>query len=80
VKTAADADAVEARANNLTRATTALASGAQVIATDYPVPDPTIGPYVVQFPRSAIARCNPVTAPKWCRTRDIENRKGLRNG
>ena len=80
IKTAADADAVEARANNLTRATTALASGAHVVATDYPVPDPTIGPYVVQLPGSAIARCNPVTAPKWCRTRDIENPEGLRKG
>jgi len=80
VKTAADADAVEARANNLTRATTALASGANVVSTDYPVADPAIGAYVVQLPGSAIARCNPVTAPQWCRDRDIENTRGLRTG
>ena len=72
VRTQADADAVEARANDLTRATHAIESGAQVVATDYPVPDPTIGPYVVKLPGTAIARCDPVTAPKTCRDRDLE--------
>ena len=79
VKTRADSDAVEARAGDLTRATIALASGANVVATDYPVADPTIGPYVVDLPGTAIARCNPVTAPTWCRDRDIENAQGLRH-
>jgi hypothetical protein len=78
VRTQADADAVEARADDLTRAANAIQSGAQVVATDYPVPDPTIGPYVVRLPTTAIARCNPVTAPKGCHDRDIENAKGLR--
>jgi hypothetical protein len=50
VKTRADADGKEARANDHTRADAAIASGAQVIVTDYPVPDPTIGPYVVTLP------------------------------
>ena len=79
VRTQADADGVEARANDLTRATTAIQSGAQIVATDYPVPDPTIGPYVVRLPTTAVARCDPVTAPKRCRDRDIENPKGLKN-
>jgi hypothetical protein len=47
VKTRADANGVEARANDHTRAEAALASGAQVIMTDYPVADPSVGPYVV---------------------------------
>ncbi len=50
VKTRADANGVEARANDRTRAEAALASGAQIVVTDYPVPDPTIGPYAVTLP------------------------------
>ena len=79
VKTRADSDAVEARAGDLSRATSALASGANVVATDYPLSDPTIGPYVVDLPGTAVARCNPVTAPTSCRDRDIENARGLRH-
>ena len=67
VKTRADANAVEARAGDLTRATTAIESGANVVATDYPVSDAALGPYVVDLPGTAVARCNPVTAPRWCR-------------
>ena len=79
VKTRADANAVEARAGDLTRATTAIASGAHVVATDYPVSDAAVGPYVVDLPGTAVARCNPVTAPTWCRDRDVENIRRLRN-
>jgi Phosphoinositide phospholipase C, Ca2+-dependent len=50
IKTRADADGKEARANDHTRADAAIASGAQIIVTDYPVADPTIGPYVVTLP------------------------------
>jgi hypothetical protein len=50
IKTRADADGKEARANDHTRADAALASGAQVVVTDYPVADPLIGPYVVALP------------------------------
>jgi hypothetical protein len=50
VKTRADADGEQARANDQTRADAALASGAQIVVTDYPVPDPTIGPYFVELP------------------------------
>lgn len=77
VRTLADADGVEARADDLTRATAAIESGAQIVATDYPVPDPTVGPYVVKLPTSAVARCDPVTAPKRCRDRNLENARGL---
>jgi hypothetical protein len=50
VKTRADADGEQARANDQTRADAALASGAQIVVTDYPVPDHTIGPYFVELP------------------------------
>jgi hypothetical protein len=52
VKTRADANGVEARANDHTRAESALKSGAQIIFTDYPEPDPTVGPYEVTLPPS----------------------------
>jgi hypothetical protein len=49
VKTRADADGVEARVNDHTRADAALESGAQIVQTDYPVADPVIGPYFVRL-------------------------------
>lgn len=79
VRTRADADGEEARAGDLSRATLALDSGATVVSTDYPVADAAVGPYVVRLPGTAVARCNPVTAPRSCRDTDIENARGLRN-
>jgi hypothetical protein len=78
VKTQADADTKEAYANDLARATVALQSGAHVVATDYPVADPKVGPYVVDLPGTGVVRCNPVTAPKWCKDTDLENPRGLK--
>jgi hypothetical protein len=52
VKTRADANGVQARANDHTRAAAAFASGAQIVVTDYPVPDPAVGPYSVTLPPS----------------------------
>lgn len=80
IRTLADADGVEARANDLTRATNAIQSGAQVVATDYPIADPTVGPYIVKLPTTAVARCDPVTAPRRCRDSDVENARGLAQG
>ena len=79
VRTRSDAEGVEARADNLKRATTALASGATIVATDYPVPDPRVGPFRVDLPGRAVARCNPITAPKQCRNAWLENPTGLRH-
>lgn len=79
VRTEADADGVEARANDLSRATAAIASGAQIVATDYPVADPTVSAYVVNLPDNVFVRCDPVTAPKTCRDRAVENAQGLTN-
>lgn len=79
VKTRADADAVEARATDSTRALEAITSGATIITTDYPLPDPSIGDYKVELPGSAVARCNPISAPPRCRDNALENPRGLRN-
>ncbi len=72
VRTLADVDSKEARANDPTRANAAIASGATIVATDFPVADPAIGPYVVDLPGTAVARCNPVTAPKRCKDSALE--------
>jgi hypothetical protein len=72
VRTRADDAGVEARANDASRANAALASGAQLVSTDYPVPAPS--GYVVAAPGNP-ARCNPVTAASvvGCTPRDVED-------
>jgi hypothetical protein len=77
VRTRADADLVEARANDATRRDLALRSGAQIVSTDFEVAVPAIGDYVVQIPGGTPARCDPVNAPKNCRPSDVENPRQL---
>eukprot|EP01035_Chromulina_nebulosa_P068734 gene68734-94193_t len=48
VRTRADADTREARANDATRQTEAFASGAQYISTDYMTPDARFSAYVAK--------------------------------
>jgi Phosphoinositide phospholipase C, Ca2+-dependent len=80
VRTRADADTIEARANDTTRRDLALRSGAQIVSTDYPAPDLAINPdYAVQIPGGRPARCNPVRAPEGCRAIDAENPRFLRS-
>jgi len=62
VRTRADADTVEARANDTRRRDAALASGAQYVSTDYMEPDPRFGPYRVRLPDGIVAACNKVRA------------------
>ena len=60
VRTRADADTREARSGDTRRREAAFRSGAQVISTDYPQPDPRLGDYRVDVSRSiAFVRCNP---------------------
>ena len=73
VRTRADADTVQARADDTKMRDTALAGGAQFVSTDYEVADPRFGPYRVQIPGGTPARCNPVTAPPDCRSTDVED-------
>ncbi|HEV8205363.1 MAG TPA: Ca2+-dependent phosphoinositide-specific phospholipase C [Acidimicrobiia bacterium] len=78
VRTRADADLIEARANDVTRRDLALRSGAQIVSTDFEVAVPAIGgDYVVQIPGGTPARCDPVNAPKNCRPSDVENPRRL---
>jgi hypothetical protein len=73
VRTRADANTVEARANNAVPRDTALAGGAQYVSTDYLWPDPRLaGGYHVALPEGRTARCNPGRLPKGCG--DLESR------
>jgi hypothetical protein len=70
VRTRTDADTQQARTNDTTRRDIALASGAQLLSTDYPASEPSQWtPYSVSLPGGAVARCNPVNAPPSCSDR-----------
>lgn len=70
VRTRADADTIEARANQTTTRDAAFASGAQWVSTDYPVPGSASryngSPYYAALPSGTVARCNPVNGPQGC--------------
>jgi len=75
VRTRADQDTKEARADDTTRRQVALASGAQWVSTDYPAPGiaARFGTgYDVRLPNNRPARCNPVRAPRSCRSAALD--------
>ena len=73
IRTRADADTAQARTGDTTMRDAALASGAQFVSTDYPVPNPAFGTgYFVDLPGDGTARCNPVNAPRNCRGKKLE--------
>jgi hypothetical protein len=65
IRTRTDADTKEARTNSTTRRDAMIASGAQILSTDYPASEPARWPghYMVALPSNVVARCNPVNAP-----------------
>jgi hypothetical protein len=66
VRTRADADTREARSGDTLRRDRALASGAQLVSTDYYRPATHFGTgYVVALPGGP--RCNPLLRPPDCR-------------
>jgi hypothetical protein len=72
VRTRTDADTKQARTNDTSRREIALASGAQLLSTDYPASEPSQWTgYSVSLPGGAVARCNPVDAPSSCSNRVI---------
>ena len=73
VRTRADADTEQARTGDTTDRNAALASGAQYVSTDYPVPNPDFGTgYFVEIPDGVPGRCNPIAAPVGCRSSALE--------
>lgn len=66
IRTRSDSDTKEARANDTSRRDIVLASGAQIISTDYPAAERAASGYKVELPGNAIARCNPVLKASGC--------------
>lgn len=67
VRTRSDSDTREARTGDTTRRDRAFASGAQIISTDYYLPDTKFNNrFKVALPDGVVARCNPVTRPGAC--------------
>lgn len=59
VRTRTDADLKEPASSDTTRRDRMLASGAQLLSTDFPDHEPAASGYVVRFDGGAVARCNP---------------------
>ena len=81
VRTRADAGLVQGRSGDTTRSAIALESGAHFVSTDFPDPStitsldatqPFDPSYQVELPDGLAARCNPVTAPAFCRSKPLE--------
>ena len=66
VRTRSDEPARQAPANDTSRRDIVLATGAQIISTDYPAAEKAASGYEVQLPGSAVARCNPLLKPGNC--------------
>ena len=64
VRARTDSDTKEARANSTAKRDAMMASGAQLLSTDYPASEPArwAGHYAVALPGNAEARTNPVNA------------------
>ena len=72
VRTRADAETAQARANDPTQRDRAFASGAQFISTDYPEPNPAFSSYQVRFENGIVARANPVNGNPRLKGKDLE--------
>jgi Phosphoinositide phospholipase C, Ca2+-dependent len=68
IRARTDGDTKEARTNDTTVRDAMMASGAQLLSTDYPVNEPARWPgnFVVTLPGKVVARCNPINAPDGC--------------
>jgi hypothetical protein len=67
VRTRTDADTKEGRSGSTARRDHAMASGAQILSTDYPKAEPAKWTgYSVSFTGGAMARCNPVARNAAC--------------
>ncbi len=72
VRTRADSSSSTAKAGDVTGLDAALASGAQIISTDFPAPVAGI-PYFVTIPGGTPSRCAPGVAPASCTSLAIED-------
>ena len=70
IRARTDSDTKEARTNDTAIRDAMIASGAQLLSTDYPVNESArwSGNFVVTLPGKVVARCNPINAPADCNT------------
>ncbi|MGI8781089.1 MAG: phosphatidylinositol-specific phospholipase C1-like protein [Solirubrobacteraceae bacterium] len=71
VRTRADLPLETVKSADTSLLEAALASGAHVVSTDFPVTGMSARydtDYVAELPGGAVARCNPVSARAWCRS------------
>ncbi|AEO43502.1 phosphatidylinositol-specific phospholipase C1-like protein [Xanthomonas euvesicatoria] len=73
VRTRTDADLKEAQHNDTARRDAMLASGAQLLSTDFPINEPADNGYVVRFDGGAVARCNPQRPDPGCHDIDLHH-------
>jgi hypothetical protein len=68
VRARTDADTKQARVNDTSQRDAMIASGAQLLSTDYPANEPARWPghYFVALPQGVPAQCDPVNAPADC--------------
>jgi hypothetical protein len=72
VHTYADADTIEARKASTARADAAFAAGAQIVSSDFFLPDKSIGPYQVRISNGGHAQCDVQLSPMRCAGLDVE--------
>ena len=74
VRARTDSDTKEARTNSTARRDAMIASGAQILSTDYPVNEPARWPghFVVTLPGTSIARCDPINSPTSCKGESLK--------
>jgi hypothetical protein len=73
VRTRTDADTKEGRSGSTLRRDHAMASGAQILSTDYPKTEPAKWTgYSVSFAGEVMARCNPVARNAACVDADLQ--------
>jgi hypothetical protein len=65
VRTMTDPGPAGVRANDTKRRDTSVASGAQILSTDYPIHEPAASGYFVEVEHGTV-RCNPVLKPAGC--------------
>ena len=77
IRTRADSEVTTPTSGDTTQREAALASGAQWVSTDYPLPGMAAryngSTYVAQIPGGTPARCNPVNAPAGCESSWFED-------
>ena len=67
IRTRTDEPTEQAHSNDRTMLNRALASGAQMLSTDYPTSEPSQwSSYSVGLPGGVVARCNPLNKPAGC--------------